>query len=133
MYFLELAKKHPEYSFVVKPHPALRYKCISEKFLTEQEYDDYIAQWNSLENATVYTDGNYFDIFKTSDVLITDSSSFLAEYFYSGKPTTLCEIMGKADMWLFRSYWDFEFPNLTYLILNLLEDCTASLQSPCLR
>uniref|UniRef100_A0A452FP65 UDP-glucuronosyltransferase n=1 Tax=Capra hircus TaxID=9925 RepID=A0A452FP65_CAPHI len=27
-----------------------------------------------------------------------------------GKPTTLCEIMGKADMWLFRSYWDFEFP-----------------------
>ncbi|KAB0354563.1 UDP-glucuronosyltransferase 2C1-like [Muntiacus reevesi] len=27
-----------------------------------------------------------------------------------GKPTTICEIMGKADMWLFRSYWDFEFP-----------------------
>ncbi|XP_068831341.1 UDP-glucuronosyltransferase 2C1-like isoform X1 [Capricornis sumatraensis] len=27
-----------------------------------------------------------------------------------GKPITLCEIMGKADMWLFRSYWDFEFP-----------------------
>nr|CAI9707303.1 unnamed protein product [Rangifer tarandus platyrhynchus] len=27
-----------------------------------------------------------------------------------GKPTTVCEIMGKADMWLFRSYWDFEFP-----------------------
>ncbi|XP_065770072.1 UDP-glucuronosyltransferase 2C1-like isoform X2 [Muntiacus reevesi] len=27
-----------------------------------------------------------------------------------GKPTTICEIMGKADMWLFRSNWDFEFP-----------------------
>uniref|UniRef100_A0A452TWX3 glucuronosyltransferase n=1 Tax=Ursus maritimus TaxID=29073 RepID=A0A452TWX3_URSMA len=27
-----------------------------------------------------------------------------------GKPTTLCEIMGKAEMWLIRTYWDFEFP-----------------------
>ncbi|XP_038615655.1 UDP-glucuronosyltransferase 2A2-like isoform X3 [Tachyglossus aculeatus] len=27
-----------------------------------------------------------------------------------GKPTTLCETMGKAEMWLIRTYWDFEFP-----------------------
>uniref|UniRef100_A0A8B9S8Q1 UDP-glucuronosyltransferase n=1 Tax=Apteryx owenii TaxID=8824 RepID=A0A8B9S8Q1_APTOW len=25
-------------------------------------------------------------------------------------PTTLCETMGKAEMWLIRTYWDFEFP-----------------------
>ncbi|XP_012579481.1 PREDICTED: UDP-glucuronosyltransferase 2B31-like isoform X2 [Condylura cristata] len=33
--------------------------------------------------------------------------------FYSevlGKPTTLAETMGKAEMWLIRTYWDFEFP-----------------------
>uniref|UniRef100_A0A8C3VPL0 UDP-glucuronosyltransferase n=1 Tax=Catagonus wagneri TaxID=51154 RepID=A0A8C3VPL0_9CETA len=27
-----------------------------------------------------------------------------------GKPTTLCEVMGKAEMWLIRTYWEFEFP-----------------------
>nr|XP_010592461.1 UDP-glucuronosyltransferase 2A2 isoform X4 [Loxodonta africana] len=27
-----------------------------------------------------------------------------------GKPTTLCETMGKAEIWLIRTYWDFEFP-----------------------
>ncbi|XP_069746483.1 UDP-glucuronosyltransferase 2A2-like isoform X1 [Narcine bancroftii] len=27
-----------------------------------------------------------------------------------GEPTTLCEVMGKADLWLIRTYWDFEFP-----------------------
>ncbi|KAJ6660592.1 hypothetical protein lerEdw1_017589 [Lerista edwardsae] len=27
-----------------------------------------------------------------------------------GRPTTLCEIMGKAEMWLIRTYWDLEFP-----------------------
>uniref|UniRef100_A0A8D0X2A7 glucuronosyltransferase n=1 Tax=Sus scrofa TaxID=9823 RepID=A0A8D0X2A7_PIG len=33
--------------------------------------------------------------------------------FYSealGRPTTIFETMGKADMWLIRNYWDFEFP-----------------------
>ncbi|XP_065769989.1 UDP-glucuronosyltransferase 2B4-like isoform X4 [Muntiacus reevesi] len=33
--------------------------------------------------------------------------------FYSevlGRPTTFLETIGKADMWLIRTYWDFEFP-----------------------
>ncbi|XP_019487524.1 PREDICTED: UDP-glucuronosyltransferase 2B31-like isoform X2 [Hipposideros armiger] len=27
-----------------------------------------------------------------------------------GRPTTLSELMGKAEMWLIRTYWDIEFP-----------------------
>ncbi|XP_076866920.1 UDP-glucuronosyltransferase 2B20-like [Brachyhypopomus gauderio] len=27
-----------------------------------------------------------------------------------GRPTTVCDTMGKADIWLIRSYWDFEYP-----------------------
>ncbi|MXQ92023.1 hypothetical protein E5288_WYG009837 [Bos mutus] len=33
--------------------------------------------------------------------------------FYSevvGRPTTMAESMGKAEMWLIRNYWDFSFP-----------------------
>ncbi|KAK9973918.1 hypothetical protein ABG768_022035 [Culter alburnus] len=33
--------------------------------------------------------------------------------FYSevlGKPSSMCETMGKADIWLIRTYWDFEYP-----------------------
>eukprot|EP00073_Rattus_norvegicus_P001540 NP_001007265.3 UDP-glucuronosyltransferase 2B37 precursor [Rattus norvegicus] len=30
-----------------------------------------------------------------------------------GRPTTLAETMGKAEMWLIRSYWDLEFPHPT--------------------
>ncbi|XP_068089212.1 UDP-glucuronosyltransferase 2A1-like isoform X1 [Hyperolius riggenbachi] len=26
------------------------------------------------------------------------------------RPTTLCEVMGKAEIWLIRTYWDFEYP-----------------------
>ncbi|XP_062055233.1 UDP-glucuronosyltransferase 2B13-like [Lepus europaeus] len=35
------------------------------------------------------------------------------DQFYSevlGRPIKLLELMGKADMWLIRSYWDLEFP-----------------------
>ncbi|XP_024101837.2 UDP-glucuronosyltransferase 2B15 isoform X3 [Pongo abelii] len=35
------------------------------------------------------------------------------DQFYSevlGRPTTLFETMRKAEMWLIRTYWDFEFP-----------------------
>ncbi|KAL6463912.1 hypothetical protein MHYP_G00283030 [Metynnis hypsauchen] len=28
----------------------------------------------------------------------------------AGKPTTLCDTLGKADIWLIRTYWDFEYP-----------------------
>ncbi|XP_050005661.1 UDP-glucuronosyltransferase 2B31-like isoform X1 [Alexandromys fortis] len=28
-----------------------------------------------------------------------------------GRPTTLSEMMGKADIWLIRTYWDLEFPH----------------------
>ncbi|KAL7976925.1 hypothetical protein Chor_008874 [Crotalus horridus] len=40
---------------------------------------------------------------------------YLGEWdsYYSqvlGRPITLCETMGKAEMWLVQTYWDFEFP-----------------------
>ncbi|RXN28589.1 UDP-glucuronosyltransferase 2C1-like protein [Labeo rohita] len=34
--------------------------------------------------------------------------NYYTEYF--GRPTSFCEMMGKADIWLIRTYWDFEFP-----------------------
>ncbi|XP_054967451.2 UDP-glucuronosyltransferase 2B17 isoform X2 [Pan paniscus] len=38
------------------------------------------------------------------DVLLADAVN------PCGRPTTLFETMGKAEMWLIRTYWDFEFP-----------------------
>ena len=32
-------------------------------------------------------------------------------HFCSGKSAKLCETMGKAEMWLMRTNWDFEFPH----------------------
>lgn len=85
-FFLDFAKNNQQYSFIFKPHPNLRYKCILENFMTAEEYDLYENEWNNLPNASVYNEGDYFGIFQTSDLLITDCSSFLGEYFISEKP-----------------------------------------------
>lgn len=95
-FFLEFAKSHPEYEFIIKPHPLLKSKCVSTGFMTEDEYEDYIEQWRSLENGNAYTSGNYYDLFKTSDLLITDCFSFLGEYFVSQKPIVLLKTQERS-------------------------------------
>ncbi|XP_059525734.1 UDP-glucuronosyltransferase 2A1-like isoform X3 [Myotis daubentonii] len=42
------------------------------------------------------------------DTLWKEWDSYYSEAL--GRPTTLCETMGKAEIWLMRTYWDFEFP-----------------------
>ncbi|XP_041643350.1 UDP-glucuronosyltransferase 2A2-like [Cheilinus undulatus] len=38
----------------------------------------------------------------------TDVDKYYSDY--TGKPTSACELLGKADIWLMRTYWDFDFP-----------------------
>ena len=54
--------------------------------MTKVQMEDYFKQWENLPNAQIIEGGNYFDMFRTSDMLITDSCSFLSEYLPLGKP-----------------------------------------------
>ena len=83
-FILDLAKKHPETAWVFKPHPRLKYALQRSKTMTEEEVEQYFNEWKKIGN--IYEQGDYFDIFKTSDLMITDSCSFLAEYLPSQKP-----------------------------------------------
>ena len=83
---LNYAKNHQKYSFIYKPHPMLKNTVVEYNLMTKEEYETYENTWNNLDNSLVYDKGEYFDIFKTSDILITDCSSFLAEYFPTKNP-----------------------------------------------
>ena len=87
-FLLFLAKKYRDsVSFVFKPHPNLRcYAVGSGLFHTYKDYDEYLREWNELPNAKVVQEENYLEYFLTSDAMIMDSGSFLAEYLYTGKP-----------------------------------------------
>ena len=87
--FLEYAKTSLFIEWIFKPHQRLRYHCVESGFLTKNEIDEYYDSWERLSNAKLYNDPNYFDIFKTSDALITDCGSFLAEYLPTKNPVLL--------------------------------------------
>lgn len=85
-YMYEFAVSHPEFEFILKPHPRLRDEIVRHKIMTEEEMIEYFNGWNNLDNAQVYECGNYIDMFRTSDVMITDCNSFLFEYMPTKKP-----------------------------------------------
>lgn len=86
-FMYEFAKAHPEISWVVKPHPALIYRAVQMKiFRSAKAFQNYMDKWDALPNAQVYTGGYYQDIFATSDGMIHDSGSFIAEYQFVDKP-----------------------------------------------
>jgi len=81
------ARAHPEISWVVKPHPGLLFSAVETGvFPSTAAFEAYLKAWNDLPNAQVYTGAYYQNIFATSDGMIHDSGSFIAEYQYVDKP-----------------------------------------------
>ena len=86
-FMYEFAKNHPEISWVFKPHPNLLFSAVKEKlFPSTEAFEKYLRDWNDLPNAQVVTGAYYQEIFATSDGMIHDSGSFIAEYQYTHKP-----------------------------------------------
>lgn len=92
IWFLKFAKEHQEVTWIVRPHPRMERGVLEQGvFQTEDEYKEYLNQWNGLTNARVIPSGDYYDIFAYSDAMILDSVSFLAEYQFTGKPLLLLQ------------------------------------------
>ena len=86
-FMYEFAKAHPETSWVVKPHPFLLSRAVTNKlFPSAAACKEYFQKWNELPNAQVYMGSYYQSLFATSDGMIHDSGSFVAEYQYADKP-----------------------------------------------
>lgn len=83
---LALAKQHPEIDFILKPHPNLGHAFQSRKTCNGDRYPQWLEAWCALPNCGVFDSGLYFDLFSSSDLMITDSGSFLAEYIPTGQP-----------------------------------------------
>ena len=52
--------------------------------MTEKEVENYYKFWSEI--GEVIEDSNYFNVFLNSKTLITDSGSFLSEFFPTKKP-----------------------------------------------
>ncbi len=104
---LDWLKSHKDVEIVLKPHPLLRARLTDSAtiaklsagnpdfqnpntFKTAEEYDAFLSEWESLPNGTVMDSGDYFSLFKSSDAMLLDSGSFMAEYMILDKPMCFC-------------------------------------------
>ena len=83
-YMFELAEKYKdEVQFVFRPHPVLK-SDLYKRWGAEQT-EEYYKKWDEPSNCQLF-EGSFVDLFATSDAMITDSCSFLAEYSAFDKP-----------------------------------------------
>lgn len=83
-FILQLAKSHPEYEWIFRPHPVFKDRVLRHKIKTLSEIENYFEEWKKI--GTIYTGGDYYEMFAGSDYLITDCISFLSEYLPTAKP-----------------------------------------------
>ncbi|XP_040823468.1 UDP-glucuronosyltransferase 2B13-like isoform X4 [Ochotona curzoniae] len=81
---------------------AIKFETFPTSFAGHELYD-FFTQWADRWIYMVQKDTYWFKMFNEKwDQLYSE---------VLGRPTTFSEIAGKADFWLVRSYWDFEFPH----------------------
>jgi CDP-glycerol glycerophosphotransferase (TagB/SpsB family) len=83
-FILNLASLYPETTWAIRPHPCFDQFVTHDNVLSKEELDYYYEEWEKY--GVIFKEGDYFELFQTSDCLITDCISFLADYFPTGKP-----------------------------------------------
>lgn len=84
-FFLNILKKNENIQVAFKPHPLLKPKLYRDKDWGEGRTNKYYDAWNTIPNGQL-EEGDYVDLFFSSDALILDSASFMVEYLYTQKP-----------------------------------------------
>lgn len=83
---LEFAQKQiGKIQFAFKPHPWLKRELYKHADWGQERTDAYYSAWENGVN-TQLEQGEYVDLFMTSDAMVHDCCSFCCEYLFAEKP-----------------------------------------------
>lgn len=83
-HILELAQKNQDKTeWIFKPHPRFK-MALAELLKSETKANEVFDKWAKV--STLYDKGDYFDLFRTADIMISDCCSFKIEWLPTGKP-----------------------------------------------
>lgn len=86
---IRLVINRPECGLIWRPHPLLRNTIISMRPENLKQFDDLLSLVGEAENAVLDFEEEYKHAFLYSDAMISDYSSLVLLYTYTGKPTYL--------------------------------------------
>lgn len=89
-WILDYVQAHPDVACLLRPHPLTFENFIKTGEMSPKEVEDYLTRCAQIPNADMDTRKEYGSAFWQSDVLISDYSGILPEYFITGKPLIFC-------------------------------------------
>jgi hypothetical protein len=89
------ARKHPEYSIILNPHPSLK-KVIEngDGDISSADYEAFLTKWEQLENTEYFVGKSSYAAVAAADVVLSDGISVLYEAQIIGKPIVYIENEG---------------------------------------
>ena len=87
---IDWAESDSRIDLVFRPHPLALDTYVKEGLMTREEEEKYLARYAACGNAAVDRNRTYYDTFWSSDALITDVSSMLMDYMFTGRPILYC-------------------------------------------
>ncbi len=87
---LDYAKSNSDIDFIFRPHPLALKNYVQSQAISQEEIDNYLKNFDDKSRIKIDLDENYIKKFCNSNLLITDMTSLIAEYFFIGKPIIYC-------------------------------------------
>ncbi len=122
--FIEFARKNKDTFILFRPHPLAFENYLKLGLMNQDEIDEYKNNVNQLENASMDSQKDYLTTFWDSDILVTDISAIIVEYFLTGKPIIYCD-NGTAPLDKFTTemakgfYWAKSWNEIQTIIMEL--------------
>ena len=87
---LEYFDKNNDCRLIIRPHPLMFEYFVSKEIWSEDEVNQFKRRISEIENVELDNEKDYLISFNKSDLLISDYTSLLLEYFVSKKPILYC-------------------------------------------
>ena len=81
---------HSELSLIIRPHPLMFTNFIEKGVMTAEQVESFKNTINDHPNMCLDPNYDYLDTFEKSDLMISDFSSLMIEFFASLKPIIFC-------------------------------------------
>ena len=81
---------HPDFELVIRPHPLMFVNFVRLGAMTEPQVQALRDRIDELPNVSFDPDPDYLNSFQKTDILLSDSTSLLLEFFPTKKPVIFC-------------------------------------------
>lgn len=106
---IELVQEHQEYLLIWRPHPLIEATLHSMRKDKEEQYYSIIEKIKKIENIIIDNSPDFYAAVELSDALISDHSSLIALYLFTGKPIHLFYDRNKPKKYITLDYYGCYF------------------------